>query len=74
MIPLINSVGAPQLKAKVAPPFPKVHKEKCDGSSPIDETQRLRKKLKCQAKTGVKPESCGAKKTGESEDSGTNGK
>ena len=65
-------MGAPQLKAKVAPPFLKLRDEKCEGSSPIDETQRLRNKLKCPAKTGVKPEPCGAKKTGESEEAGTN--
>ena len=61
-------MGASQLKAKVAPPFLKLRDEKCVGSSPIDETQHLRNKLKCWAKKGVNPEPCGAKKTGESED------
>ena len=58
------------MKAKVAPPFLKPCDEKCERSSPIDETQHLRNKLKCWAKKGVKPEPCCAKKTGESEEAG----
>ena len=45
---------------------------KCEGSSLINETQRLRNKLKCRAKTGSKLERCGAKKAGESKAAGTN--
>ena len=69
----MNSVGAPQLKANVAPLFLKLREEKCEGSLPINETQRLSNKLKCWAKTGAKLEQCGDyKKTGESEAAGTN--
>ena len=68
----MNSVGAPQLKANVAPPFLKLREKKCEGSLSINETQLLRNKLKCRAKTGAKLERCGAKKMGESEAAGTN--
>ena len=62
--------GSSAIEGEGGTPFLKLRDKKCEGSSPIDETQHLRNKLKCRAKKGVKPEPCGAKKTRESEDMG----
>ena len=50
----MNSVGAPPLKAKVAPPCRKLREEKLLGGKPKELTQDFKKRLKCAARMGLK--------------------